>query len=219
MSRVGGIVQKLFKVAQGADQEHRMTSVGSLAVAQTELAQVELTRTGRMFVGGVQLLANAIAPDATMPTTTLKQGLFNGEPDGGRTYFIDHLSFSVASGTPAAGASLFATISNGKLATALTSMATGFGVGPASGFTKHKSAALWGTALTFPAGSIFHLIGANLQLAAANVGMGDQPYELRGGLAIPPGYAMGLVVLSGAGTTPLYITGARWAELEVDLET
>ena len=54
--------------------------------------------------------------------------------------------------------------------------------------------------------------------AAANFGQSDQPFEIRGGIAVPPGYAMGLAILSGAGTTPLYGVGGRWGEMESDLE-
>lgn len=217
--RLSGVVQKMFKVQQGADQELRLTSMGSLSVAQAELPMVEAVRTGRFFKGGCGIIANAIAPDTAIPTTSAALALFNGEPDGGRTIFIEALSFALLSGTAAAGAALFAAVSNGKLATAVSAMATGYGVGPASGLTKHKSAALFGTGITLPASSVWDLIGANFQLAAANVGQGDQPFEIRGGIAIPPGYALGLSVVSGAGTTPKYGIGVRFAELEVDLET
>jgi hypothetical protein len=215
--RLSGIVQKLFRVEQGSDQEFRLTSMGSLAAAQTELPCVELVRTGRMFKGGCGIIANGIAPDTAIPTTTAKLALFNA--DESRTIFLDHLAFSIGSGTPTAGASLLVGVSNGKIATPVAAMATGYGVGPASGLTKHKSAALWGTAITMPAGTVWDLAGANMQLAAANVGQGDVPLELRGAIAIPPGYAAGFSILSGAGTTPLYLLGARWAELEVALET
>jgi hypothetical protein len=217
--RLSGIVQKAFKVQQGSDQEVRLTSMGSVAMAQTELPQVELARIGRMFKGGTGIIANGIAPVAAIPTTTATLALYNGEPDTGRTLFIDALSFALGSGTPAAGAALFAAVSNGKLATAVAAMATGYGVGPTTGLTKHKSAALFGAAITFPAGTVWDLVGASQQLAAANVGQGDQPFELRGSIAVPPGYALGLAILSGAGTTPLYMVGARWAEIEVDLDT
>lgn len=216
---ISGYVQKLFNVAQGAVQELRLTSVGSLAMAQTELQQVELVRTGRLFKGGTGIIANGIAPDTAIPTTTAKLALFNGEADGGRTYFVDHLAFSLGSGTPTAGASLLVGVSNGKIATPVSAMATGYGVGPASGLTKHKSAALFGTAVTMPAGTVWDLVGASFQLAAANVGQGDQPFEIRGGIAIPPGYALGFSILSGTGTTPLYLVGCRWAELETTLDT
>lgn len=217
--RMSGVVQKLFKVNQGADQELRITSMNSVAIGQTELQQVELARTGRLFKGGTGIIANGIAPVAAIPTTTATLALYNAEADTGRTLFIDHLAVALGSGTPAAGLAVFAAISNGKLATAIASMATGYGVGPASGATKHKSAALWGAGVTMPAGTVWDLLGGTLQPAAANIGQGDQCFEIRGGLAVPPGYALGLAILSGAGTTPLYVVGARWAELEVDIET
>src|SRR4051794_19359775 len=115
--RVGGIVQKLFKVAQGADQEHRLTSMQSLAIAQTELQLTEAARSGRLFHGGTGIIANGIAPDTAIPTTTAKLALFNAEPDGGRSLILDQVAFALGSGTPAAGAALFVAVSNGKLAT------------------------------------------------------------------------------------------------------
>lgn len=216
--RLSGVVQKLFHVYPGSDQEVRMTSVGSMAIGQTELPQVELSRTGRMFKGGCGIIANGIAPVAAIPTTTATLALYNAEADTGRTIFLDAVSVALLSGTPAAGLSVFAAVSNGKVATPVSAMATGYGVGPASGLTRHKSAALFGTAVTMPAGTVWDLVGASLQTAAANVGQGDGPWEVRGGIAVPPGYALGLAILSGAGTTPLYGFGLRWAELEVDLE-
>jgi hypothetical protein len=217
--RLSGIVQKAFRVAQGSDQEVRITSFSSLAIAQTELPQVELARVGRMFKGGLGIIANGIAPVQAIPTTTATLALYNGEPDSGRTIFLDSLAIALVSGTPAAGLSVLAAVSNGKLATPVSAMATGYGAGPVTGLTRHKSAALFGTAITFPAGTVWDVLAANAQAAAANVGQGDGPYEIRGGIAVPPGYALGLAVLSGAGTTPLYGIGLRWAEIDVDLDT
>jgi len=98
-------------------------------------------------------------------------------------------------------------------------MLTFHGVGPSSGLAKHSSAAKWAASITLPGSPVWDLVGASFQLAAANVGQGDQPFEIRGGIAVPPGYALGLSIISGAGTTPKYGVSARWAELEVDLET
>ena len=41
--------------------------------------------------------------------------------------------------------------------------------------------------------------------------------EVGGGLAVPPGYMMGVTYLSGAGTTPLYGFGTIWDEYPADL--
>jgi hypothetical protein len=96
--RVGGIVQKLFKVAQGADQEFRLTNLQSQAVAQTELLLTESARTGRLFHGGCGVIANGIAPDTAIPTTAAKLALFNAESDGGRSLVVDQLCFSLGPG-------------------------------------------------------------------------------------------------------------------------
>lgn len=212
------ITQRYFKGANNNKQELRGTILGSLAIAQIELPQVELVRAGKLFHGGLQLAANGIAPDTALPTTTAKIALFNGEQDGGKAYFMDLLHFFLVSGTAAAGATLWACVSKGKLATAIGAMTAGFDVAPANGRTNTASAARWGAAVTLPAGTVWHSLGSTLQAAAANFGQGDQGYELRGGLCVPPGHAMGLAIITGAGTAPLYGVSARWAELETDLE-
>jgi hypothetical protein len=210
------IVRRIAKTLNRA--EHRGTPLLSLAVAQTELEQLELARSGRMFHGGLQLAANGIAPDTALPTTTAKLALFNADSDGGKLIALDHLHVFLVSGTPAAGMTLWICVSNGKLATAVAAMATGFGAGPTNGKAGVASIARFGTAVTLPAGTIWSSRGGAFQLAAANFGQSDQPFEMRGSIVVPPGYAMGLAVLSGAGTTPLYGVSARWAELETDIE-
>jgi hypothetical protein len=35
---------------------------------------------------------------------------------------------------------------------------------------------------------------------------------------VPPGHALGIAILSGTGTAPLYSVYARWRELDVDAE-
>lgn len=195
----------------------RATQLGSQAVAQVELPLFELARSRRLFYGGTQLAANAVAPDTALPTTTIKLGLFNGEPDDGKCLVIDKIHHFLVSGTAAAGSTLWACISGSKLATPVTAMATGFNVQSASG--RGSSAAKFGTALTFPTGTVWHSLGSSFQLAAANIGQGDQPVEVRGGLVIPPGYALGLAIFSGAGTTPLYGHSLTWAEVESSVMT
>lgn len=212
------IARRFAKSANDNRLNARATVLGSQAIAQTELPLVELSRAGSFFVGGLQLAANAIAPDAALPTTTAKLALFNGEADGGKALFIDHLHFFLTTGTAAAGATLWVAVSRGKLATAVTADTTGFGSGPAYGRTNASTSARWGAAVTLPASTIWHSVGGSFQAAAANFGQSDQPFEIRGGICVPPGYALGFAVLSGAGTTPLYGVSARWAELETDLQ-
>jgi hypothetical protein len=41
---------------------------------------------------------------------------------------------------------------------------------------------------------------------------------VRGRLIIPPGDVLGLSLITVAGTTPLFIMGVAWHEVELDLE-
>lgn len=197
----------------------RMTGLESLAVAQVEPALFELSRSGRRFVGGTQIIANGIAPVAAIPTVTATLALFNGESAGGKTLAIEQLGFFLGSGIPAAGATLLATISPRPIATAPTGMTTGYGVASASGSGISK--AVWAAAVTLPSSPIapawFQVVSTQ-QLAVANVGQGDAIAMIGGALLVPPGYALGLAILSGAGTTPLYGVSSVHSEIECELE-
>lgn len=212
---VGGIIGRFSK--QGNTQApvpHRLTGLQSLAVAQIEPMNAEAARAGVRFGGGTQIIANGIAPVAAIPTTTATLYLYNGDPT--RSYLVDQLDFYLGSGTAAAGATLLATVA--KLTSAApTANATGYGSQSMSGSSR-TSKAFWSTAGTLAAGTNWVPMISTLQLAAANVGQGDQVQQTWGSILVPPGYVLGIAILSGAGTTPLYAIGAIWDELELDLE-
>lgn len=196
----------------------RLTQHESVAVAQYEPPYLETSRAGLHFAGGTQVIANGIAPVAAIPTTTATLGIYNRAEDGGSSLFIDHLGFFLGSGTPAAGATMLAAVSNGKIAAAsIPSAASNYSSQCLS--TVGKSAvAVWATALTIPAGSSWFQVLSTFQLAAANVGQGDYVALPGRGILIPPGYALGIAILSGAGTTPLYSVSAQWIEQALDIE-
>lgn len=197
----------------------RLTQFESQAIAMVEDPKIEVTRAGRRFHGGNQIIANGIAPVTAIPTTTATLALFNAEDPGGMALCIDKVNFWLGSGTPTAGATLLATVSTKKIATPPSAMATGYGLQSASGSTR-TSKALWTTAVTLPSPPVpaWHALISTFQLAAANVGQGDGWIELNGGLIVPPGYAAGFAILSGTGTAPLYGVSASWTELELELE-
>ena len=201
--------------------EARMTDNESIAVASTELLKMEMARSGSMYAGGNQIIANGIAPVSAIPTTTATLALFNDEEPGGVSLVIDRLGFWLGSGTAAAGATLLATVSVSAIASLPTTNATGYGSASTSGSTR-LTKALWATAVTLPAttsrANAWFQVVSSFQLAAANVGQGSDFTNFDGSLVVPPGYALGLAILSGAGTTPLYGISATWAELQVSLE-
>ncbi len=208
------LVRRFTLQGNGGKPQARATSFESLAVAQVEPKRAELARAGRLFVGGNSIIANGIAPVAAIPTTTAALALYNNANAGGRSLVLERLRFWLGSGTAAAGATLLGAVA-GPIATPPTVHATGYAASSASGVG--TSRALWTTALTIPSAAWVGLL-STLQPAAANVGQGDGEAVIDGGIVIPPGFALGLVVLSGAGTSPLYGVSAEWAELELDLE-
>lgn len=199
----------------GSLRDLRMTGHESLAVAQVEPKDFELSRSGRRFIGGNQIIANGIAPVSAIPTTTATLALYNADPS--KSYAIEQLGFWLGSGTPAAGATLMATVSPAKIASPPAAMATGYGVASASGGSQ-SSKALWAAAVTLPGSPAWIQILSTLQLAAANVGQGDGILKLAGALVVPPGHCLGLAILSGAGTTPLYGISCIHSELQAELE-
>ena len=193
----------------------RSTNFASLAVAQTEPPYLETTRNGRRFHGGTQIIANGIAPVAAIPTTTATLGVYNNDiNNNGLSLVFDWLNVFLGSGTPAAGLTVLAAVA--KPTAALTVNATGYNSAALSG-TANGSKALWGTAMTLPASTVWSALTSTMQLAAANVGQGDNFLDLGGRIVIPPTYCLALAILSGTGTTPLYGVSMQWAEVELDL--
>lgn len=200
-----------------ASRTLRLSGYDSLAVANVEPELFELSRAGRRFIGGNQIIANGIAPVAAIPTVTATLALYNAESAGGKSLSIEQLGLWLGSGTPAAGLTLLATVSPRPIATAPTGMATGYGIASASGSTS-ASKALWATAVTLPGIPAWMQILSSFQLAAANVGQGDLIAKIHGALLVPPGHALGLAILSGAGTSPLYGISAMHSEIDAALE-
>lgn len=215
-----GTIRRFARMAAGnAAQVLRLSQLESLAIAQVEPELYEMTRAGRRFIGGNQIIANGIAPVAAIPTTTATLALVNTEIASGTCLVIERIGFWLGSGTPAAGATLFACVSTKPIATQPTTQATGYKISNANGGSNY-SKALFATGVTIPsepAPAWFQVL-STFQAAAANVGQGDLIADLRGALVIPPGHALGFGILSGAGTTPLYGISVGWVEIESDLE-
>lgn len=197
----------------------RQTNFLSLAVAQMEGYNTEAARAGRRFYGGTTIIANGIAPVAAIPTVTATLALYNADPV--KCLCIDRVNVNLLSGTAAAGLTLYVAVSPLPIAAPPVVMGTGYGVSSASG-SKLGSNAMFTTALTMPApagGTLaWQALLTTLQPAGANVGQGDVWCELAGGIVIPPLRALGMGILSGTGTSPLYGVSLGWSEFELDVE-
>lgn len=161
-----------------------------------------------------------LAPVTAMPTTTATMALWNGSSK--RTLFIDKLGYFLASGTPTAGSALVCCVTT--VAQARPTLSTGANGGYAGtvisglgGQSGGNSEAAFVTNITItgaqPAWGIVAANPGGVGLAAAtfpqHVAFND---HIAGGIAVPPGGMLGLAVLSGTGTTPLFGFEVEWDE-------
>lgn len=210
------VVSRFQRTSNGNQQPARATQYGSLATAPVEPALLELTRAGARYGGGLQIIANAIASVQAIPTTAPTLVLFNA--DDKKSLIVDQLGMFLASGTADQGATLLTAVTPKIAAASIpAAMQTGWNIGNLSGSVKGCKT-LWATGVTVPAGSVYMAVQSNTQPAANTVGAGGNPVQLNGGIIVPPGCALALAVLSGAGTTAKYGVMAAWSELELDLE-
>jgi hypothetical protein len=162
------------------------------------------------------------APVTAIPTTTATWLLYNGESEGGKSFFIDTLFAFLASGTNGAGAALLAAV------TLSSQSKTNSGANPAaysgavisnlSGKANGSKAVLanaWTISGDQPA---WLTVAKSEAAAAATIAAQVLHAEIGGGLIVPPGYGLAITVLSGVGTTALYGVGATWDEIQAELE-
>lgn len=189
----------------------RTTELGSIAFASVEPLDFDVTRWGHRFSGiGI---AAGLAPVAAVPTTTATHVLYN---PGTLPIGIDELGYMLISGTPAAGASLLGIVS--PITATLPVLATGSLISSRSGSAR-LTKAYWGSAYTLPAlagGSQWFHVGASDGGVSA-LGSGKN-FDEKGRIIIPPNFVLGLAILAGAGTTPLFAPTATFMDANVTLE-
>jgi hypothetical protein len=194
----------------------RLTGLLSLAVAQVEDEFTEMTRAGRRFNGifgtvGIQSVQ-------AVPTTAAAWALFNA--DKNRSYVIDSITAFFLSGTAGIGGTLVGIVS--PITSTIPAAAATATVGncSASGLVS-KAALAVNYTLPTPSGMIQWgiLPGFQGQTTGVAPGLGGAySADVRGRLIVPPGDVLGLSLITVAGTTPLFIMGVAWHEVELDLE-
>lgn len=217
-----GIYRRFAALKSGRGPiDARFTHQESLAMAQVELPNMEMTRAGRRFFLGNSAAATGIAPVQAIPTTAAQWVIFNNDPI--KTYFFEELLMLLASGTPGLGGSalfcLFQTpAQTGSSGAGLTAQ----NASPGSNSTS-KAIVKSGVTIATPAAPVWYQLEENksgVAAAAFSTGYanGFGKRDLAGAIAVPPAWGLGLAVMAPAGTTPLYIPQGRWVELETDME-
>jgi hypothetical protein len=216
-----GFARRFLALRAGKNQtEVRFTDQESIAVAQVEPPNFEMTRAGRRFWLGNTAGATGIAPVQAVPTTAAQWVIWNADPSA--TYFFEELGMFLTSGTPGLGGTLWGALFQtpaqlGANATGMTatSMSTG---GRAS-----RAIVKSGVTVTQPAAPTWYPLMQSIEgiTAAAfstGYGMTFERRDIGGAIAIQPGQGLALAVLGPTGTTPLFAPFARWVEQETDME-
>jgi len=199
----------------------RLTGDISLAAAQTEAEFTEVTRAGRRFSA---IGSNAgVAPVQAVPTTAAAWGLYNA--DLNKSLVIDYVTFFLLSGTPVSGGTILGcqasygltgTVPVAAGGSTISNMSAGGQFSKTVAFVNYAMPALLGQTAQW-----FVMPGQQGQMGvgtpAASVG-GTWNADVRGRVIVPPTKILGLTMLAGAGTSPLYIPSVEWYEAELDLE-
>lgn len=215
---IAALIQRIVKNGNnGLGVTLRGTPLLSLSTAQTEAPYFEMTRHGRRFHGGSNTGAAGLAPLGAIPTLTPSISLYNADTSGnGLSLSLDWLNIFLLSGVPAAGLTVWLSVFKPTPASLPSASTAGYLTGATSG-SAIGSKAIWNTGPVAAANPGWSSVLSTLQPAAANIFQGDNPVDLGGRFAVPPGQALGIAITSGAGTTPLYGLSAAWSEIETDL--
>lgn len=205
IGRVRKLLEGIDASAVGDDEQITLTAQLEQLVALSAAPYREVTRMGRAF----QITTTtAVAAAAAIPSTTGGLSLYNGEPDGGRSYVIDFISANgVATAAAAGHAQLLALIGQVREALPTNSALIAKKLNGLGGGTNDTRARTILTGTALPAGTgiaaDWFPVGAGLERAAAASLPGQGLYwEANGRVIVPPGRYFSMQVLADtAGST------------------
>lgn len=207
--RGSGHPSKLYGGGEGAAD---ISGRGDLMVSLALPERTDLVRHGESY-GIIQ--ASAVAPVVALPTTTAQLSIWNGEPDGGKSYVIDSLIGMVAvSAGAATGVGFAGMLNKGRVSKPTNDLAPATA---AFGLAGHQYA---GKAIVDLAATVvddgWHPIGNAVVGPASQIAL---PFEVPvyGLYIIPPGGMFSMAVLANTVTTITVKMGLRWHEVQLDL--
>lgn len=216
-----GFARSFLTLRSGVSQiATRFTFQESVAVAQVEPPNFEMSRAGRRMWLGNSAGVTGIAPVQAIPTTAPAWVIWNG--DASASYLFEEITMFLTSGTPGLGGSMWACLFQTPVQLGVS--ATGLSVASMSnGSRLSKAVVKSGVTITQPTAPVWFPLATNSQnitAAAFSAGysMNFTSTNLQGALIVPPGQGIGLSVLGPTGSTPLWAPAARWVELETSLE-
>lgn len=211
MELEGKVVSGLA-VVQG-DQVVKLDKYGGVHVSQTVPDRVALARANRIY-GGNAFAGTAKAPVATLPTTSPEWAIYNGEPDGGKSFLMLAAGVTLISGTPDIYVAIVGAVTLARQTTVPSLYASAI-VESLSGGSKATKGVLANNPTLTGGTPAWVLLKVAYGAAGAVVGFGvtDDDLEKKGFL-VPPGGMFCLEVFASAGTTALYSPSFVWAEVD-----
>ncbi len=198
------------QVNQGGAAVLSMTQLGGLRISASE-EQADFTRAGLRFALGNNAACTGIAPIQALATTAAQWAITNPSTST-KTMFFDMIGLWLISGTAGTTGNvgsfcIFTT-------TGATSMKAGVAIASCNGST-NTSAALCNSGLTVsvPAAPVWTPFSGNESLGSAVDSLVLVDQDVRGKIALPPGFSLGLNAAGAAGSTPLFAPIARWYEV------
>lgn len=192
----------------GSNLALRQTHQGSLVTSHYEPDYYELARNGQIFTV-TTTVAVAVAPLQVVPTTTAAFVLNNVDTSTSAKVLVPlTVSCYLGSGTADTGMSLFAQCTSTALATQLTANGTGVVMSNTRG--SGTSIAYADSSKTVAGGWV--CLGSIANAASTTPGVGIT-VDCKGLFIIKPTFALGLHVLSGAGTSAKFSYSVTWAEV------
>lgn len=199
LGRIRKVLEGLDAGSQGDDEQLVLTQQLELLLAQGAAPFQEITKMGRSFV---ITTTTAVAAAAAIPSTAGGLSLYNGEPDGGRSYIIDFISANgVATAAAAGHAQLLALIGQVREAIPVNSALIAKkmnGLGGGTNDTKARTI-LTGTGLPATTGiaADWFPVGQGIERAAAASVPGAGLYwEGNGRVIVAPGRYFSMQVLA-----------------------
>jgi hypothetical protein len=211
---VRGSVQANY--AEGHDEQAMINTRGEQIIVQGLPPLSQIVKAGNSYQAST---TSAAAPVVAIPTTAALIGLWNGEPDNGKTYVIDSVfCFTVASTAAQQANTILANISQAQIPTAIANTIT---PRPLRANMPYRGAARIAVGITLNAtdgvAANWFPIGSNGPLIAGatnNIGSCTD-IDCKGMFLIPPKGQFSLTVISSAATATSVQVGFRWHELVV----
>jgi hypothetical protein len=210
MMGIRGSAQPNF--AEGDEHQPLLTNLGHQLVAQGVPNLTAITGRGNSYWART---ATAAAPVTAIPTTAALIGLYNGEPDNGKSYIIDSVFVIQTAVTGAVhNVGILANISTAQITTAIANTIAPRCLRAGAAYRGNARVAV-GITLNADDGVAANWMPIGSTGPAQNtLQIGTVvDVDVKGGIIIPPKGQLSLSALAGAATATSIQIGVRWHEV------